>query len=601
MLKPIIPIFYACDRRFLKYCVVSLHSLMENASDSYRYRVYILHTDIDEAAQKEMRIRTKPNFELIFEDVSEYLHSIAHKLPLRDYYSKTTYFRLFIADMHPEYDKAIYVDADTIVQGDMSELFGIDLGDNYLGACHEQAMVQVEEYGEYVEKCVGVSRYNFFNAGLLLINCEAFRSHLLLYRFINELHVYDFVVTQDEDYLNLICKDRVLFLDQRWNTEVFGEIPYPLAEAHVLHYIMFNKPWHYPDCPGADIFFRYAKETQVYETLLRELEAYSAEDRKRDMRGYENLLALAKRETNNPDNYLNRLNREKRSRDRVEIVKKIEEYERAGRFSEDVEADPPSKPLLPDDIDYLRRSRLERLKTKLAFATAHKLVARLMEDKKMIIKEMKGLENFKNLRSGAVITCNHFNAFDSFAIQLVYEAANQPDRTFFRVIREGNYTSFPGFYGFLMRHCNTLPLSSDIRTMKKFIEATNTLLKEGHFVLIYPEQSMWWNYRKPKPLKDGAYTFAAKNGVPVLPCFITMKDTDIIGEGGYYVQEYTVHVSEPIYPDPDLSYRKNVEMLKAKNYAVWKEIYEREYQMPLVYTTETAAGIPVPEQKAVRA
>ncbi|MBQ1820479.1 MAG: 1-acyl-sn-glycerol-3-phosphate acyltransferase [Clostridia bacterium] len=601
MHKPIIPIFYACDRRFLKYCVVSLHSLMQNASDAFRYRVYILHTDIDETAQAEMRIRTKPNFELIFEDVSEYLHSIAHKLPLRDYYSKTTYFRLFIADMHPEYDKAIYIDADTIVQGDMSELFATDLGDNYLGACHEQAMVQVEEYGEYVEKCVGVSRYNFFNAGLLLINCEAFRSHLLLYRFINELHVYDFVVTQDEDYLNLVCKDRVLFLDQRWNTETFGEITYPLAEAHVLHYIMFNKPWHYPDCPGADIFFRYAKETPVYETLLRELEAYSPEDRQRDMRGYENLLALAKRETNNPDNYLNKLNREKRSRDRVEIVKKIEEYERAGRFSEDVEADPPSKPLLPDDIDYLRRSRLERLKTKLAFATAHKLVARLMEDKKMIIKEMRGLENFKNLQSGAVITCNHFNAFDSFAIQLVYEAAEQPDRTFFRVIREGNYTSFPGFYGFLMRHCNTLPLSSDIRTMKKFIEATNTLLKEGHFVLIYPEQSMWWNYRKPKPLKDGAFTFAARNGVPVLPCFITMKDTDIIGEGGFYVQEYTVHVSEPIYPDPALSYRKNVEMMKAKNYAIWKEIYEREYQMPLVYTTKPAAEVPVQKPKAAEA
>jgi len=43
---------------------------------------------------------------------------------------------------------------------------------------------------------------------------------------------------------------------------------------------------------------------------------------------------------------------------------------------------------------------------------------------------------------------------------------------------------------------------------------------------------MWWNYRKPKPLKPGAYTFAAKNHVPVLPCFITMKDSDIMGEDG---------------------------------------------------------------------
>lgn len=601
MQEPIIPIFYACDERFLKYCLVSLHSLLENASPDRSYRVYILHTDISAAAQETVLSERRPNAEILFEDVSEYLHSIAHKLPLRDYYSKTTYFRLFIADMHPEYQKAIYIDADTIVQGDIGELFETDLKDNYLGACHEQAMIHVEEYGDYVEKCVGVSRQNYFNAGLLLINCEAFRSHLLLYRFLNVLGEYDFVVTQDEDYLNLIAKDRVLFLDQRWNTEVFGEIPYPVEEAHVLHFIMFNKPWHYPECPCGEIYFRYAAETPVYETLLRERDAYSAEERKRDMLSYERLLTLAKREANSEDNYLNRQNREKRAADRVAIVKKIAEYERAGRFSEDVEEDPPSKPLLPEDIDYLRRGKIEKLKTKLAFRSAHVLVDRLIANKQFIIKEMRGLEHFKALDSGAVITCNHFHAFDSFAIQLVYEAAEQPDRTFFRVIREGNYTSFPGFYGFLMRHCNTLPLSSDIRTMKKFIEATNTLLKEGHFVLIYPEQSMWWNYRKPKPLKDGAFTFAAKNGVPVLPCFITMKDTDIPGEGGFPVQEYTVHISEPIYPDPSLSYKKQVEDLKNKNYEIWKDIYEREYQQPLVYTTEQASETVEKAQTAVRA
>ncbi|MBR2933252.1 MAG: hypothetical protein IKC33_02955, partial [Clostridia bacterium] len=55
------------------------------------------------------------------------------------------------------------------------------------------------------------------------------------------------------------------------------------------------------------------------------------------------------------------------------------------------------------------------------------------------------------------------------------------------------------------------------------------------------------NYRKPKPLKSGAFLLAAQAGVPVLPCFITMQDSDIIGDDGYPVQEYTIHVSEPIY------------------------------------------------------
>lgn len=65
-----------------------------------------------------------------------------------------------------------------------------------------------------------------------------------------------------------------------------------------------------------------------------------------------------------------------------------------------------------------------------------------------------------------------------------------------------------------------------------------------------------------------------------------MQDSDIIGDDGFYVQEYTIHISEPIYPNPDLSYRENTKSMLDLNYAVWKEIYERVYGIPLVYETE---------------
>jgi len=585
----IIPIFYACDDNFVKYTVVSLHSMIKNADPTKRYHVHVLHTDIKPETMKSVTDLSTEAFEITFDDVTEYLESISDKLPLRDYYSKTTYYRLFISEMFPEYDKAIYIDSDTVVQGDISRLYNTDIKDAYLGACHEQAMVQVDEYGTYVEKVIGVSRYNFFNAGILLINCHRFRLHFVLDKFIRYLHTYNFVVTQDEDYLNLICKDHVYWLDQRWNTEIFGEIPYPIEEAFILHYIMTNKPWHYGNCRHGDIFWKYAAETSVYKDLLTILATYTDDERERDRISCDKLLALAVSETHREDNYLNRLNQANRSRDRVAIVEKIQEYERSGRFDEDVEADPPTKPLLPDDIDYLKKSMYGRMKTKLAFAMAGRFVHGLIDDKKLIIKEIKGLEHFKNLYSGAIITCNHINAFDSFAIQLAYEAAEHPDRKFYRVIREGNYTSFPGFYGFLMRHCNTLPLSSNRQTLKKFTEAVDQVLKDGNFVLVYPEQSMWWNYRKPKPLKSGAFMFAAKNNVPVLPCFITMQDSDIMGEDGFPVQEYTIHISRPIYPTEGQNYRVNMNAMMEKNAEVWKEIYEREYQIPLTYTTETGA------------
>ena len=378
-------------------------------------------------------------------------------------------------------------------------------------------------------------------------------------------------------------------MDQRFNTEVFGEIPYSIKEAKIVHYIMTSKPWHYNDCRHGDIFWEYAKETAVYEEILGILNDYTDEERQRDALSCDKLLKLAVAETNREDNFLNRINKKNRAKDRVEVLRKIEEFERQGRFDEDVEDDPPSRVLMPDEIDYINKSRTQRLKTKFAFMIARKFVYNLIDEKKLIIKEIKGIEHFKNLKSGAVITCNHFNAFDSFAIQLAYEAAEQPERTFYRVIREGNYTSFPGFYGFLMRHCNTLPLSSNRKTLKKFMESTEQLLREGNFVLVYPEQSMWWNYRKPKPLKKSAFSFAAKTDVPVLPCFITMKDSDIKGEDGFFVQEYTINIGEPIYPDENLSTNKRAEDLLSKNFECWKNIYETEYQIPLSYTTEERA------------
>lgn len=580
----IIPVFYACDDNFVKFSIVSITSMMEHASKDFQYKIYVLHTNITENMKEKIYSLSNENFEFIFYDMTSTLGSVSKKLPLRDYYSKTTYFRIFIANIFPEYHKAIYIDSDTIVAGDISKLYITDIEDHYLGACHEQVMVQVNEYGTYVETVLGISRHNYFNAGLLLINCEQFRLHSVLDKFMSLLQFYNFAVTQDEDYLNVICKDRVFWLDQTWNTEVFGNIPYPIEEANIIHYIMVNKPWHYRDCRFGDIFWHYAEKTEVYSEITAILEAYTEEERLRDKVAEQKLLALAVSETNREDHYLARVN-QSRAADRVAVVKKIEDYEKEGRFDEDVEEDPPSKALMPDQIDYIRKNWIDKTKTKVAYGTARIFYKRMTHDQKLIIKEIRGIENFRNLQSGAVVTCNHFNAFDSFAMQIAYDQSGHKDRTFYRVIREGNYTSFGGFYGFLMRNCNTLPLSSNYKTMAKLIKATDQLLRGGHFVLVYPEQSMWWNYRKPKPLKEGAFMFASKSNVPVLPCFITMKDTDICGEDGFAVQEYTIHIAKPIYPSSELSYRENVEYLMNENARVWKEIYETEYQIPLSYTT----------------
>lgn len=277
---------------------------------------------------------------------------------------------------------------------------------------------------------------------------------------------------------------------------------------------------------------------------------------------------------------------------RLEVLRKIENLEKEGRFDIDVEDDPPTIVLTPENIDYLRTSMTSKIKRIFANKVGEKFLDDLLKNNKLIIKEIKGMENLSNLKTGAILTCNHFNPFDCFTIEKTFRLSGQAKtKKLHKVIREGNYTNFPGLYGFFFRNCDTLPLSSNKRTMVEFMKAVDTLLQKGDFILIYPEQSMWWNYRKPKPLKHGAFKIAVRNNVPVIPIFITMSDSDVIGDDGFPIQEYTVNIAEPIYPDNNLSQRERAEKILNKNFEVWKKIYEDFYGIPLEYTTKNNVSI----------
>ena len=595
--KAEIPIFFACDEGFVKYTMVSMKSIMENADRSRKYHIYILHMGITEATQAKVLAMADEEFAIDFVDVTDKMRSIADKLPIRDYYSNTTYFRLFIPDMFPQYRKALYIDSDTIVVGNIAELYDHKLGKLYAGVCPDRVVAQTDILGDYVEKVLGVKRARYFNAGVMLMNCSQFRENHLLDEFLEMLHVYLFVVAQDQDYLNLICKNQVLYMEPKWNAQVFGELACPEEEVGLFHFNMAAKPWHYEDCRLAEYFWKYAKMTADYDAIKEGLANYTDEQRRNDSVSGEKLIQLAVSEINREDNYLRKMEKAGKSESKLALLAHIEELEREGRFSEDAEENPPAPVLMPEDINYLPRSLKSKTQTKYAFKVARWFVNMLIKKKQLIIKEYKGIENLEKVADGAVITCNHFNAFDSFAIQLAFEQGKLKKKKMYRVIREGNYTGFPGFYGVLMRHCNTLPLSSNFKTMEKFIAAVDRVLEKNQFVLVYPEQGMWWNYRKPRPLQKGAFTFAARNNKPVLPVFITMEDSDVLDDDGFYVQEYTVHFCEPIYPDPNKKRAQNSCEMRDKNYEAWKAVYEQNYGEKLTYSCDEEQ--PIKEKKAL--
>ncbi len=584
----VIPIFFAVDDVYMPFLAVTLESLIQNASKRYYYSIKILYTNINEENKRKINKYKNENVNIEFVDLNYYIEKVKDKLYTRDYYSKTTYFRLFIPDLYPQYNKAIYLDCDIIVLGDISELYNQELGDNLLAAAPDDVIQTTKVFQEYAEKVVGVSSYrNYFNAGILLMNLDEFRKFNFQEKFLYLLETIKFVVAQDQDYLNRLCKGKVKIIDKGWDRMPIATDNMPIENIKIIHYNLGQKPWHYDNIQYQDYFWEYAKKTEYYDYICHIKENYTEEQRFKDIQQYRNLKALAQKEADCVgDDRLNKKNNNviEKSKERLEIIEKIKKLEESGKFDLDVEEDPPTIPLQPEDIDYLKTSKKSQLKSKMATRIGEKWVNGLLRDNKLIIKDVKGIENMQKVKSGAIVTCNHFNPFDSFTVEKVFRLSGQDkDKKLFKVIREGNYTNFPGLYGFFFKNCDTLPLSSNKRTMIEFIKAVDTILTRGDFILVYPEQSMWWNYRKPKPLKNGAFNFAVRNKVPVIPIFITMEDSDIIGEDGFPIQEYTVNIGEPIYPNEDLGEKENINVMRDKNYEIWKQIYEDFYEIPLEY------------------
>lgn len=593
--KRIIPIFFAIDDSYTPFLAVALQSLIDNASKEYNYLIKILHTNVGEEHQKQIKKFENENVNIEFVDLSYYIEKVKDKLYTRDYYTNTTYFRLFLPELYPQYDKVLYLDSDIIVVGDISELYNTEMGTNLVAAAPDDIIQYNKVFQDYAELVVGVAKYqHYFNAGVLLMNLDELRKFKFQEKFLYLLEKVKFSVAQDQDYLNRLCKGRVTLVSHDWDVMPYVNNETKPEDIKLIHYNFAYKPWHFEDVTYNEYFWEYAKKTEFYEQILKVRESYTEEQKFKDREAEKGLAELAMKENGcvgDDRRYRNAIRQveeiKQKSKDRLEILEKIETLEKEGKFDIDAENDPPTIPLTPNNVDYLKKKSYSKIKNIVANKMGEKFLNDILKDNKLIIKEINGIENLQKVETGAMITCNHFNPFDSFSIEQVFRISGQAKtKKMYKVIREGNYTNFPGLYGFFFRNCDTLPLSSNKRTMIEFMKAVEVILNRGDFILIYPEQSMWWNYRKPKPLKNGAFKLAAKNNVPVIPIFITMEDSSIIGEDGFPIQEYIINIREPIYPNEELSDRENTEIMKEENFKVWKQVYEEFYKIPLEYTTK---------------
>ncbi len=205
--------------------------------------------------------------------------------------------------------------------------------------------------------------------------------------------------------------------------------------------------------------------------------------------------------------------------------------------------------------------------------------------------EIVGLENALSVNGSAIITSNHYNPTDSTPIRMLAKHLNKEKKLHISV-QESN-VFMTGIFGFLMKNCNTHPFSANGEYMVKNLKpALEKILKDGSLLLIYPEQEMWFNYKKPRPTRDGAFHYAALFGVPVIPTFTEMITLD--GErdsDGLLPVKHILHVLPPIYPDKNLSVRENRAIMQTKDYNLKKKCYEEAYGIPLEYSFDPEKDI----------
>ena len=291
-LMPIVPVVFAADGNYVPMLAATIHSMLANASPDYYYDIFVLERGISGEDMRIMReVYAKPGkVSLCFYDVGRIVESF--ELSTNNaHISIETYYRFLVQQLLPHYNKVLYLDSDLIVQGDVSQLFETDLGDNLLAAVRDldflgNVNMKNGERMQYAKTVLGMKDpYSYFQAGVLVLNTAELRAFHSVEEWL-KLASDPRYIYNDQDILNAECEGRVHFLDYRWNVmtdcagriaNVFSHAPNEAYEAFlasrgdqlITHYAGFEKPWKFKHCDRAALYWKYARETPFYERLVR--------------------------------------------------------------------------------------------------------------------------------------------------------------------------------------------------------------------------------------------------------------------------------------------------------------------------------------------
>jgi lipopolysaccharide biosynthesis glycosyltransferase/MoaA/NifB/PqqE/SkfB family radical SAM enzyme len=291
-----VAIAVSCNEYYMPIFGVMLNSLLENTSPENNYDILAMRNipefDSDDAI-RNMKMLQKlvgrhHNAKIRFVDISGLIGD--KDFFVRGNFTPETYFRLFLPQVLSNYEKVLYLDADTVVCRDVAELYNIDLDGAILGAVRDPIISGSNKSPAYNKRAdmakLGIKNiYDYFQAGVLLIDLKKISENGLCDKMIEYAATHDCDLV-DQDVLNLFCQGRVKFIDNKWNVDVNSiavkVAPYAPAamwkdykanreHAYIYHFAGADKPWDNPALDKADIFWEAARKTPWYEIVLEDL------------------------------------------------------------------------------------------------------------------------------------------------------------------------------------------------------------------------------------------------------------------------------------------------------------------------------------------
>lgn len=191
----------------------------------------------------------------------------------------------------------------------------------------------------------------------------------------------------------------------------------------------------------------------------------------------------------------------------------------------------------------------------------------------------------------AFITCNHYNQLDVLPIKKL--AMRHHKHLYFMVEATNLKMHFP--INIIVRNADSIPLMSSLNYLGRCLpDHLKNIFRKQNWVLVYPEQELWFNYRKPRPLQRGAYYYAAKLQIPIISCFAEIRERPQSEwfHRDFYKTKIILHILPTIYPDPKLSVNENTTKMCKIDYQQKVAAYEKAYHQKLTYhfSPEDIAG-----------